>query len=1273
MTNAQILVVEDDRIVARDIENSLGSFGYTVCAVVSSGAEASQKVSETGPDLVLMDIKLRGAMDGVEAAEEIRTRFDIPVIYLTAYVDDNTLQRARLTEPYGYILKPFTERELYTAIEVALYKHQTERRLKEWVATTLKSIGDGVITTNTRGLVTFMNPVAEALTGWRQEDALGQDSGEVFNIIEEETGSPIQSPAIRAIEAQVVTNLADQTILIARDERQIPIINRAAPIRDDKGEISGAVLTFYDITERKQAEAELKVRVRQQEAVAQLGQEVLEGTDLFTLIDKTVWLVAQTLEVEYSLVLKLLPDADILLLEAGAGWQEGVVGQATIEANISSLTGYTLLSSEPVIVQDLDQETEFSAPAWFYDHRVVSGLSVVIHGQDWPFGVLGAYTTRRRRFSKDDIHFLQAVANVLAETIQRWWAGEEMRKLSNALEQIAEAVVITNCEGVIEYVNPAFEQITGYSKEEVLGKTPRILKSGQHQPAFYERMWKTLLSGEGFRSVITNRKKSGELYYSEENITPLKDSRGHITHFVSTGRDITARRQAQQALQESQARLAEAQRMARLGNWDWNTGTNELRWSDEVYRIFGLIPQEVKITYETFLKAVHPQDREFVQRSVKAALYEHKPYSIDHRIIRADGETGIIHEEAEVSYDESGRPIGMVGTTQDITERKQLEARLTAIYQLGQELTLLHDETRITQPVLETATNLLQFEVAGYGLVDKTSGELAYRYQLVNGALEPIDLRLPLDGEEGIGVIVARTGQAINVPDITKEPRYVHIQENWLCRSELCVPMKVGERIIGVLNAESIKSNYFTAADQQLLQTLADQTAVALENARLHAETERRARELAALNKAGRVMASSLDLNTVLEQSLVEVKSMLEAEGASVLLYELNSEKLVFAAAASPEAERMIGRQVPLSTSIAGWAVRAGQPVLIDDAQHDPRFYNRIDAITGLTTHSLVAVPLIFQKKVIGVVEAINKARGKFQPHDLEMLQALSSSAAIAIENARLYQTEREQARRLQESQAQLIQVEKMAALGRLVASVAHEINNPLQAVQTCLTLAEEELANRRRPEKLNHYLDIAEGEIERIATIIHRMRDFYRPVHRQQRQASDPESFYRSAQEELQSIDLHTIIDNVLLLTNRQLQHRGVEVEREWAGNLPPIEGNPDHLKQVFLNLVLNAVDAMAVEGGTLHIRTALDEAKLYGDRLQPVIRLEFRDVGEGIPPEILPRLFEPLFTTKQKGSGLGLFTSYKIIEAHQGQITVESQVGTGTTFTILLPLTQP
>jgi hypothetical protein len=280
MVRAKILIVEDERIVALNIQNRLESLGYAVAANVPSGEAAIQIAAQSRPDLILMDIKLKGKVDGIEAAGQIRNRFQLPVVYLTAYTDDETLNRAKLTEPYGYILKPFESRDLCTTIEVALYKHQMEQQLQQraqWLATTLKSIGDAVITTDSQGLVTFMNPVAEALTCWKEEEVLGNQLNQVFQTINETTREVVENPVALALREGVIASLDNHTVLITKNGTEIPIDDSAAPIKNEAGNILGAVLVFHDITEKQQAETllrktneELKLRVA--DSVTQLKQ-----------------------------------------------------------------------------------------------------------------------------------------------------------------------------------------------------------------------------------------------------------------------------------------------------------------------------------------------------------------------------------------------------------------------------------------------------------------------------------------------------------------------------------------------------------------------------------------------------------------------------------------------------------------------------------------------------------------------------------------------------------------------------------------------------------------------------------------------------------------------------------------------------------------------------------------------------------------------------------------------------------------------------------------
>ena len=283
MSDAKILIVEDEGIEAMDIQHRLKSLGYAAPDTVFTGEEAIQKAEETRPNLVLMDIMLPGEIDGVTAAEQIRARFDIPVIYLTAYADEATLQRAKITEPYGYIVKPFKERELHITIDMALYKHRIERKLREsekWLATTLRSIGDAVIATDPNGLITFMNPVAESLTGWKLDESWGKKLTEVFKIISRDTRQPVDSPVTKVIRQGNIVGLANHTRLITRKGGEIPIDDSAAPIKDDRGNMTGVILVFRDITEREKAEEALHQRTLELQRLTEtLEQRVAERTE----------------------------------------------------------------------------------------------------------------------------------------------------------------------------------------------------------------------------------------------------------------------------------------------------------------------------------------------------------------------------------------------------------------------------------------------------------------------------------------------------------------------------------------------------------------------------------------------------------------------------------------------------------------------------------------------------------------------------------------------------------------------------------------------------------------------------------------------------------------------------------------------------------------------------------------------------------------------------------------------------------------------------------
>ncbi|MEH1764862.1 MAG: diguanylate cyclase [Nostoc sp.] len=260
MLARKILVVEDEKIITSNIRKSLQKLGYSVSEITKSGKEAIKKVAETHPHLVLIDICLAGEIDGVHVADIIQNHFHVPVIYLTECLEYKTLHKNQLSEPFSYIVKPVIERDLYFAIEMALYKHQSKKILyeeKQRLTTIINSMGCAVIVTYANGSIQMMNPIAERITGWKQSEAFGKDLVEVVNLVDKDVGETIENLATDVMEAGEIFNLPENCTLITKDGREIAIGDNVSPIRDQDGNITGAVLIFQDISKRKQTEAQL--------------------------------------------------------------------------------------------------------------------------------------------------------------------------------------------------------------------------------------------------------------------------------------------------------------------------------------------------------------------------------------------------------------------------------------------------------------------------------------------------------------------------------------------------------------------------------------------------------------------------------------------------------------------------------------------------------------------------------------------------------------------------------------------------------------------------------------------------------------------------------------------------------------------------------------------------------------------------------------------------------------------------------------------------------
>jgi signal transduction histidine kinase/DNA-binding response OmpR family regulator len=501
---------------------------------------------------------------------------------------------------------------------------------------------------------------------------------------------------------------------------------------------------------------------------------------------------------------------------------------------------------------------------------------------------------------------------------------------------------------------------------------------------------------------------------------------------------------------------------------------------------------------------------------------------------------------------------------------------------------------------------------------------------------------------------VQRWPAHVDPPNILLAEQAAQTGEAVVVDRTACVPLISRNHVLGVLAVTGLTRAGPDTLD--LLSAIGSQIGAAIERARLYQDAQQRSEDLAVLNEITRAVTSSLELDRVLTTSLHSIRQILHVEAGSLVLLDAESGELHFRNTL-PALEDWIRRDAAQAGGGIISAVTAlREPLIVKEAEllhgaggepgarapAEPPAWEPAPqpGSDRLNLRNLLAVPLIVKSQVRGVIVVINRSGGAFTSDDLELLQFLAGAVAVAAENARLYGELADFARELERSQAQLIQAEKLAATGRLAASLAHEINNPLQAIHNCLHL----VVNRSlTDEKKKYYLGLAQAEVDRLITLVQRALEFYRP-----------------SQGRPAATDVNRLIENVLALSNKRLEHGRVQVRAQLQPDLAPLTAVPDQLTQVFLNLIINAVEAMP-EGGTLTIRSALRDSQLA---------IEVQDTGPGLTPDESARIFEPFYTTKAGGTGLGLAVSYGIIQQHGGRIEVQSAPAQGTTFTVWLPL---
>jgi signal transduction histidine kinase/putative methionine-R-sulfoxide reductase with GAF domain len=615
-------------------------------------------------------------------------------------------------------------------------------------------------------------------------------------------------------------------------------------------------------------------------------------------------------------------------------------------------------------------------------------------------------------------------------------------------------------------------------------------------------------------------------------------------------------------------------------------------------------------------------------------------------------------------------PVGFQLIARDITERKRaederkhFEEKLSALNIYSQNLNTAKNMEDIYELTLDATEKILGFEFADILITEGNVLWLATH----RGHTRISSLKLPLNGDVGVTVKAAKTGRPVFVPDISKEKAYVEGGLGAL--SELAVPMRIGDKVLGVLNVESKKLDAFNEKDRQLLEILAAHAATAISNMTKRYEIERHSNQLASLMKSSAEMIQSTDLHQRL-QSIVD--AIREMGWRRVVLYLINEKfemtqpiDVVATGVSEDERERLWLNRAPgqvWHTRFGGeyQRFRIGEFYLLPWSDPWVRKQFTEDTIQSHLTseemvdwdpQDLLYAPLrLAEGSIVGIVSMDDPVDGKRPTKEsLLPLELFLYQAAVAIENAHLIQQQKqymehleekveERTKQLKEAQEQLIKSERLAAIGQVAAMVGHDLRNPLTGIKGAAYYLRNKLGSKMN-DKAKEMLELVEKDVECANMIIADLMEYSREI-RLDLTETTPKSAIK------ETLALVEVPDNVQLL--------------DLTLDKPSIKVDVEKMERVFANLIKNAIDAMP-DGGKLIITSKESNGN---------VEMVFADTGTGMTKEVMGKIWTPFFTTKAKGMGLGLAICKRIVEAHGGKISVESIVGEGTTFTVTIPI---
>jgi signal transduction histidine kinase len=580
---------------------------------------------------------------------------------------------------------------------------------------------------------------------------------------------------------------------------------------------------------------------------------------------------------------------------------------------------------------------------------------------------------------------------------------------------------------------------------------------------------------------------------------------------------------------------------------------------------------------------------------------------------------------------------------QDEISRQQLNETRT-LMQIGQTLA----ETErigldvVLQQIVDSARRLIpQAQKAVIHLVDSDNVSLVPQATSGFHSDEKTTPNLKMQIGDGVAGQVLRDGITANIADVHTDPRFLQADMAPAYQSLLVAPVQTSGKSLGTISMESEKPCAFSVHEAELLKALGNQAAIAIENTRLFESTQQSLKEVNALYRINQGLAASLDANQLIQDVLVLLQQNFGYYFAQIYLLDAAGDNLVFKRGSDQVGTELFEQGLPLprGKGIIGYVAETGIPFVTNNV-NDVVFFYRNPLLPN--TQSELAVPIKVEGKVVGVLDIQHEPPHRLSDEDLQLMIAVADQLAVALQKANLYDNLQKSLQQEKSTRSQLLQIERLASIGQLLASISHELNNPLQTIQNALFLLKDELKYSGDGLQI---LSIISSEADRMVNLLDQLRSTYRPLHA----------------EEFKPVQVNDIIQDVHRLMSTHLRHKDIKFIYQLDPGLSLIHGISDHIKQVALNLFMNSAEAMPT-GGSLFVETCNSPANSE-------VILSVRDTGVGIDPDLLSKIFDPFVTGKEAGTGLGLTITHEIIQQHHGRIVAENHPEGGAKFTIWFP----